>query len=923
MRSSPHSNQETGIDLNGYYGTSRRRSDAWNRLKNSIQQHTKLLQLEQEWRGGLEVIVKELEYLQHLEVYWAFPGRGIMEKLRGALEEQNWSYLSRIVTVVARLISTDHYRSCDWVSAWQRLFSHDVTELNIDDVVQQHLLYEKRPYFEVLIVDALAVETEQELRNHHIESRRPEDPFIYDIVVVPSFEDAIIALALNFNIQSCIVRYSFPFSSRNYLSILERLTSLAEHSYAELQNINDTKRSGLLGRVLHAIRPEVDLYCLSEVTVEEVSKELHQSFRRCFFGSEDYPEMRLTILKGIQQRYSTPFFNALKNYTQQPTGVFHAMPISRSKSISKSHWIKDYGEFYGDRIFLSETSATIGGLDSLLQPTGCLREAQELAARAFGSDRCLFVSNGTSTANKIVLQGVTVPGDIVLMASDCHKSHYYAAIIAGICPVILDSYELPKYMTLGGVSIHNIKRKLLELAGGGILQHVRALILTNLTFDGLAYDPIKLMSECLAIKPDLIFIFDEAWFAYGSFTPLTRRRSAMFAASTLRARFRSAEYRLEFQKWRMQFGCFDFSSNIDALNIPLLPDPDLVRIRVYATQSTHKTLTALRQASMIHIADDDFMRTVSCSLNDAYLCHTSTSPNYQILASLDIGRRQMEFEGYELIQKAFELALIFRTSVKESELLSRFFAVLGNEDMIPDIFRASTDESSDHQDSFWTRLEQTWSQDEFALDPTRITLDISATGMDGKAFQKILMDRYDIQVNKTSFNTVLIIIHIGSTRGMITYLLESLRTVAEELANTIDQAPDSYREKYQQRIEKSKTQHPDLPVFTKFHPVFANSSSEIAGVNIREAYYRARDLGLTSYVMPTEKIAQSIESGKIYVSAGIVTPYPPGYPILLPGQIISAKIIRYLLLVINFEIHGFDHVLGLIVFNDAFLNTSK
>jgi len=432
----------------------------------------------------------------------------------------------------------------------------------------------------------------------------------------------------------------------------------------------------------------------------------------------------------------------------------------------------------------------------------------------------------------------------------------------------------------------------------------------------------------LAIKPDLIFIFDEAWFAYGSFTPLTRRRSAMFAASTLRARFRSAEYRSEFQNWKMQFGCLDFSSKIDALNIPLLPDPDLVRIRVYATQSTHKTLTALRQASMIHIADDDFMRTVSCSLNDAYLCHTSTSPNYQILASLDIGRRQMEFEGYELIQKAFELALIFRTSVKESELLSRFFAVLGNEDMIPDIFRASTDESSDdessdHQDSFWIRLEQTWSQDEFALDPTRITLDISATGMDGKAFQKLLMDRYDIQVNKTSFNTVLIIIHIGSTRGMITYLLESLRTVAEELANTINQASESYREKYWQRIEKCKTQHPDLPVFTKFHPVFANSSSEIAGVNIREAYYRARDLGLTSYVMPTEKMAELIESGKIYVSAGIVTPYPPGYPILLPGQIISAKIIRYLLLVINFEIHGFDRVLGLIVFNDTFLNTSK
>ena len=130
-------------------------------------------------------------------------------------------------------------------------------------------------------------------------------------------------------------------------------------------------------------------------------------------------------------RYRTPFFSALKQYSRRPTGVFHALPISQGKSIVNSHWIKDMLSFYGLDVFMAETSATCGGLDSLLEPTGPLREAQQLAAETYGSRHSYFVTNGTSTANKIVTQSLVAPGDIVLLDRNCHQSHHYGMMMAG------------------------------------------------------------------------------------------------------------------------------------------------------------------------------------------------------------------------------------------------------------------------------------------------------------------------------------------------------------------------------------------------------------------------------------------------------------------------------------------------------------
>ena len=121
-------------------------------------------------------------------------------------------------------------------------------------------------------------------------------------------------------------------------------------------------------------------------------------------------ELHLAILDGIGDRYETPFFNNLKKYAQRPIGTFHALPIARGKSVFRSNWIRDMGHFYGTNLFLAESSATTGGLDSLLEPTGNIKKAQELTARAFGAKRAFFGTNGTSTSNKIVVQAICQPG---------------------------------------------------------------------------------------------------------------------------------------------------------------------------------------------------------------------------------------------------------------------------------------------------------------------------------------------------------------------------------------------------------------------------------------------------------------------------------------------------------------------------------
>src|SRR5690606_15944631 len=310
---------------------------------------------------------------------------------------------------------------------------------------------------------------------------------------------------------------------------------------------------------------------------------------------EDQLELHLTLLRRVSHLYDTPFFTAIQDHARRPVGVFHALPIARGGSVVGSKWITDLADFYGLNLLLAETSATSGGLDSLLAPVHTLKKAQELAARAFSAKHTFFVTNGTSTANKIVHQALVSPGEVVMVDRNCHKSHHHALMLTGARPAYLDAYPLNDVAFYGAVPISRIKQLLLDSRAQGRLDEVRMVTLTNCTFDGIVYDPERVMAECLAIKPDLVFLWDEAWFAFAAFHPVTRRRTAMAAAKRLEARLRSAAHDAAYREQQQRL--FDAVGNPapDAvwLRERLLPPPD-ARIRVYASQSTHKTLTALR-----------------------------------------------------------------------------------------------------------------------------------------------------------------------------------------------------------------------------------------------------------------------------------------------------------------------------------------
>ncbi len=849
--------------------------------------------------------------LETIEEYTAFPSISDMETLWRYFDDKNYSSFTRSVEQIVRALCNDSYRRRNINLDKVDKTHSDDQSIQRSDQSSSDSNYEK-PYFEVLFVDKNARAETPVIKKGLAKLSRDEDEFVYDILAVPSFEDALIAVLLNYNIQAVVIRYDFPLRSKNHLKIIQRyLHAITDIDYDDLPV---SGHGPLLGAFIASLRPELDIYMVTDSSVQSIDAGSGGIFNRVFYRQEDYLELHLNILRGVGERYETPFFNALKKYSRKPTGVFHAMPVSRGKSVTQSHWIRDMVKFYGINIFLAETSATSGGLDSLLQPHGPIKKAQQLAARAFGARRTFFVTNGTSTANKIVVQALVKPRDIVLIDRDCHKSHHYGMMLGGALPSYLDSYPLHEYSMYGAVPLGEIKQRLLAYRDAGKLDQVKMLLLTNCTFDGIVYNVEKVMEECLAIKPDLVFLWDEAWFAFAAFTPTFRQRTAMATAKKLVKKYRSAAYREQYeQRQQAKPGEPD-----------VLPDPDKVRVRVYATQSTHKSLTSLRQGSMIHIYDQDFNQKVAEPFNEAFMTHTSTSPNYQILASLDLGRRQAELEGYEMVQKQIELAMSIREQVSGNPRLTRYFKFLVARELVPETYRPSKIEAYIDAETGWANdnMEEAWAQDDFVVDPTRLTLYIGATGIDGDTFKnEYLMDKYGIQVNKTSRNTVLFMTNIGTTRSSVSFLMDVLTKIADNLELEQAEFGRYERKLFEKKVHSLTMDLPPLPDFSRFHDSFrSRKASDTPEGDIRKAFFLAYDEANCEYVdIETPGLEKDIENGHELVAASFLIPYPPGFPILVPGQVISTAIISFMKKLDVKEIHGYQPELGIHVFTEEAL----
>jgi len=901
------------------------RADAWSGLEEASAQLALAVSCGRPATRSTDSVAGTMRLLGCIERFWAFPGMQLFQQADQLFSAGSYDRFATLVAGINRALVTESYRRGPTSGPDGSPLGRDAGE-SVPGRTD-------KPYFEVLVVEDVSPAQERALREDLRRWRRPDDRFTYEIVVVPSFDDAVMAARLNFTLQACVVRRRFAHRSPHDLSPLAQFS--VDSAGDDLMEHAPDERAQVLARSLARIRPELDLYLMTEIAVEDLAGRLSHHFRRVFHAREGSLELHLSILEGVAARYDAPFFDALRDYTHRPTGVFHALPISRGKSIINSHWITDMADFYGLEVFLAETSATCGGLDSLLEPTGPLREAQQRAATTFGSRSTFFVTNGTSTANKIVVQALVQPGDIVLVDRNCHKSHHYGLMMAGAMVSYLDAYPLSGYGMYGAVPLREIKARLLALRRAGKLDRVRMLLLTNCTFDGMVYDVGRVMRECLAIKPDLIFLWDEAWFAFARFHPVYRPRTAMRAARTLTEQLRQPEYRARYERFAEEIAA-SRDDDQALLDRELLPDPARARVRVYATQSTHKTLTSLRQGSMIHVLDQDFGQKVTDTFQEAYMAHTSTSPNYQILASLDLGRRQAALEGFELVQRQIENAMRLRDTVDNHPLLRTYMRCLTTADLIPADYRPSGIDQPLR--SGLPNMIRAWDLDEFVLDPSRVTIYIGATGIDGESFKRgQLMDRYDIQINKTSRNTVLFMTTIGTTRSSVAHLIEALVAIARELERTLRDMGQTERAAHERAVLRLTAPAQPLPDFSGFHPSFRDEPKPATGTeagtgtepaiatgegDLRRAFYLSYDDSYCEYLADDE-VQQRLDNGQQVVSAAFVTPYPPGFPVLVPGQLFSPQILAFMRALDTPEVHGFRADLGYRVFLDKALEIAE
>ncbi len=242
----------------------------------------------------------------------------------------------------------------------------------------------------------------------------------------------------------------------------------------------------------------------------------------------------------------------------------------------------------------------------------------------------------------------------------------------------------------------------------------------------------------------------------------------------------------------------------------------------YATQSTHKTMSAFSQASMIHVQDPDFER-IEGFFRENFNMLASTSPQYPMIASLDVARRQMAMEGFGMLQRILDLSDSLRRSINSLEK----FRVLDLEDLIADEVRG----------------------DNLRLDRTKLTIDVSGSGYDSREIERTLLAKHNIQIEKSTFNTLTVLITIGATTSKLNRLFIALENI-ERMSGSRREA-DSAKARREFRLELS-------PI--KYRPRFA-------------------------FYCDGEKIPLREAEGRI--ATAMVVPYPPGIPLLVPGQVVN------------------------------------
>jgi len=646
--------------------------------------------------------------------------------------------------------------------------------------------------------------------------------------------------------------------------------------------------------------PEIPIYLYGETrTSQHIPNDILRELHGFIHMFEDTPEFvarhiireATSYLDGV----APPFFKALMDYAADGSYSWHCPGHSGGVAFLKSPVGQMFHQFFGENMLRADVCNSVEELGQLLDHTGPVADSERNAARIFNADHCFFVTNGTSTSNKMVWHHTVAPGDVVVVDRNCHKSILHSIIMCGAIPVFMTPTR-NHYGIIGPIPQSEFTREAIErkIAANPLLAGIdpktvkpRIMTLTQSTYDGVVYNTETIKGLVDGWIDTLHF--DEAWLPHAAFHDFY---SVYHAMGKARQRPKEA--------------------------------------MVYATQSTHKLLAGLSQASQVLVQDSQTRKLDRHLFNEAYLMHTSTSPQYAIIASCDVAAAMMEEPGgTALVEESLKEALDFRRAMRkiDAELEGGWwFKVWGPEKLAEDGVGEAKDWVLEANESWhgFGNLAPGFNM----LDPIKSTIitpglgvngDFDKSGIPASIVTKYLAE-HGIVVEKTGLYSFFIMFTIGITKGRWNTLLA-----------TLQQFKDDY--------DKNAPLWRILPEFSAAHPRYERMGLRDLCQAIHEVYTQGDIARLTtdmylSDLQPamkpseayariahrdTERVAIDALEGRITTS--LLTPYPPGIPLLIPGERFNRKILAYLQFVREFNerFPGFDtDVHGLVIEEDNF-----
>jgi arginine decarboxylase len=643
---------------------------------------------------------------------------------------------------------------------------------------------------------------------------------------------------------------------------------------------------------------EIPIYLYGETrTSQHIPNDILRELHGFIHMFEDTPEFVARHIIREARSYldgvAPPFFKALVDYAQDGSYSWHCPGHSGGVAFLKSPVGQMFHQFFGENMLRADVCNSVDELGQLLDHTGPVADSEKNAARIFNADHCFFVTNGTSTSNKMVWHHTVAPGDVVVVDRNCHKSILHSIIMTGAIPVFLTPTRnhlgiigpIPRAEFEPEAIRRRMAKNPLLADNGASKKQPRILTITQSTYDGVLYnvDQIKAMQDGFT---DTLH-FDEAWLPHATFHEFYK---GMHAIGKDRQRTKAS--------------------------------------LVFSTQSTHKLLAGLSQASQILVADSETRKLDQHLFNEAYLMHTSTSPQYAIIASCDVAAAMMEPPGgTALVEESILESMEFRRAMRKIDKdwgRDWWFQVWGPPRLAPDGIGR-------REDWMLTANEKWHGFGDLApgfnmLDPIKSTivtpgLDVTGkfakTGIPAAIVTKYLSE-HGVVVEKTSLYSFFIMFTIGITKGRWNTLLTALQ-----------QFKDDY--------DKNAPMWRVLPEFCQHHPKYERMGLRELSQAIHETYAKGDMARLTTEMYlsdlqpamkPSEAFARiahrdtervPIDELENRITSAMLTPYPPGIPLLIPGERFNRRIVEYLRFVQDFNARfpGFDTDVHGLVENDT------